>query len=221
MTVTIQDVLKANLVLVGISLLNKPADLEKFKDTVDSEVVGRALIPNISSSVAEAARVFTLQKDRISLDLSPSRSVISRDYPQKDNLDRLARVAALAISNTDLEGRTSQAFGYNIELVCEQDSGRPAFAYLAERLFAPNFSANEGWKLVGGAGKLLFESNGKRWLVSVEPRFGEEASERIFLSLNLHIGGGGLPNEAEITNSLLETWEQAHSFLSRLDERHN
>ena len=220
MPIVNQEVLKTNIVLVGIGLLNEPTQLNAFIESVATDVVvaGAGLSIDIPSNVAEAARTLTLNRDRIALDLSPSRSIIGRDYPSFYGLDRLAEVVGHALAHTDLEGRVPRAFGYNIELVYSPNSEIPIPRYLADRLLTKNDLGKEGWELVGGTSKLVFEGDGARWTFAVEPRFNDEAAKRIFLSLNLHRDEQRLPNESEIKDSLGELWTQAHSFATRLDE---
>lgn len=139
MAITIRNVLNANVVLAGISLLNTPSELKAFMDGINvDEVVSNASLQSREPSPnADAERTFSLGKERITLDISLSRSILGRDYPEWEDLERLAEVAGHAIAKTDLLGRSPHAFGYNLELVYTQRSGQPAGRYLAERLFAP------------------------------------------------------------------------------------
>lgn len=221
MAITIHNVLNANVVLAGISLLNIPSELKAFMDGINvDEVVSNAsllrrdLFPNV-----DAERTFSLGKERITLDISLSRSILRRDYPEWEDLERLAEVAGHAIAKTDLQGRSPHAFGYNLELVYTQCSGQPAGRYLAERLFAPNLLGNEGEQLLGGTGRLTFQNGEKVWMVNLEPRFNEKDTAKVFLSLNLHQNEQRMPDENEIRASLHEIWKQARQFATRVDER--
>jgi hypothetical protein len=223
MAATVSEVLKVDLVLVGIGLIKTPEELSAFRSAVGSDVMTEAsLTANIPSGITEPSRSLAMNRERITLDFSPSRSVIRRDYPSLGDLGdlaRLAQVAWLAISNTDLADQKPRAFGYNIELIYDQDSGLPAFLYLADRLFASASFVVEGGHLIGGAGRLIFEGGGKRWTIAIEPRFNDNETTRIFLTLNLHRSEQRLPDEKEIYESLQEAWEQACSFVNRLDAR--
>lgn len=219
MAVEVQDVLKANLVLVGVGLLTKSEELDAFRNAVGTEVemapnlfLGGPL-PNI-----EASGTVTLSRDRTVVDVSPSRSTVAREYPSFEDLGRLADVAGYAIAKTGLGDQRLRAFGYNIELVYDQDSGLPAVRYLADRLFAPEISRNEGWRLVGGAGRLVFDEGGKPRNITVEPRLNDPSTTKIFMSLNVHENDQRLPDAGEIKKSLEETWGQAHEFVNRLDD---
>lgn len=221
MAASVQDVLKANLVLVGVGLLSKSEEHTAFVNAVEADVVvsGTGIALGIPAIAPESGRRLTLNRDRITLELFPSRSVIEREYPTLEELGRLAQVAGFAIAKTNLSGQGLQAFGFNIELVYNQTSGDSALRYLGQRLFAPVFPGNTGQILVGGAGRLIFEDGEGRWTVTVEPRFGDEAETRVFMSLNLHIVSQKFPEEAEVKSSLEKAWHKAHSFVEHLDQK--
>ena len=221
MAVTTPEVVKASIVLAGLRLLNAPEEFEAFRGVIatDVQISGAGLATNIQSGITEPQVALTLNRDRITLELSPSRSAINRDYPLREDLPRLAEVAGQAISNTSEEEQELRAFGFNIELVFDQDSDIPAFGYLSRRLFDVDGLGSEGWQFIGGAGKLIFNDGGRRWTIGLEPRFGDETESRVFLSINLHKAGQTLPVEDEIRDSLEEVWDKVHDFVQRLDER--
>ena len=221
MAASVQDVVRANLVLVGCRLLGQSEELEGFRQAIKSDVqiVQAELIANIASGITEPGQTLAIKRDRITIELSPSRSTISREYPSRDDLPRLAEVASQAISYTSLHGSQPRAFGFNIDLVFEQDSGSTAFAYLSRQLFGAESLGNEDWKLAGAASRLIFNDNGRRWTINLEPRFNEERETRVFLSGNLHLAGQPLPNEGEIATYLEEAWDETHQFVSHLDGR--
>ena len=220
MTISIQDVVKANLVLVGLRLLGQPGEIEDFKRglSADVQIIGAGLIADIPSGVTEPGHTLALSRDRITLDLSRSRSTISRDYPLREDLPRLAQVAGQATASTSLGGVQPRAFGFNLEMIFDQDSGLPAFGYLSSRLFDVNPLGNEDWQLVGGAGRLIFGDGPRRWTFSLEPRFNDDTESRVFASVNLHIDNQLLPNEAEIRASLEELWDNTLLLVERLDQ---
>ena len=150
MAVKIQDVVRANLVLLGLRLINTPNELQAFKSAVgtDVQVAGASLVANIPTGVTEPGRVLTLNRDRITLDLSPSRAAINRDYPERGDLRRLAEVAWQAINTSSDASVQPQAFGFNIELIFDQDSGTNAFGYLSGRLFDVEHLGITGWQFV-------------------------------------------------------------------------
>ncbi len=221
MAVTSLEVIKANLVLVGMRLLSAQQELDAFRlaTGVDVQVSGAGLATNAQSGLTEPVLGLTLNRDRIFLELSPDRSTINRDYPLQEDLPRLAEVAWQAIKNTNVERQQVRAYGFNIELVFNQDSGTPAFDYLSTRIFDVGPLGYESWQFVGGSGKLIFDDNGRRWTIRLEPRFNQEAETRVFLDANLHVSKRSLPDESAIGASLKEIWDKIHMFTQRLDDR--
>ena len=221
MAITTSEVIRANLVLVGLRLLSAPEEIDSFKRAIgtDFQLAVSGMSVNIQTGIAEPGFTLALNRDRITLDLSASRSMVNRDFPSREELPRLAEVAGQAISHTLIEEDQLRAFGFNIELVFDQQSAATAFEYLSKRLFDVGPLGNEGWQLIGGGGKLIF-SDGKRcWTISLEPRFNDEAESRVFVSVNLHKAEGTLPTQGEIRESLEELWDEVHHFIDRLDER--
>ena len=219
MVATIQDVINANLVLVEFQLLRTSQDIEEFKNAVgsDVEVAGMGLFANIPTGRAEPGYALNLRKDRIALELSPPRSTIGMEYPTREGLARLANVACLAIASTSSELDAPQAFGFNVEVVFNQDSGNPASRYLSDRLFSSKQLGSEDWELVGGSGKFIFNDGGTRWTFDVEPRFNVENESRVFLRVNLHKSENRVPDKEEIQGSLEKAWDEIHNFMDRLD----
>ncbi len=213
MPVTIEDVLQANLILVGVNLINTPDEITAFRKDVGTEVMSAET--SLGTEVID--HTHTLNRDRITVMGTPERSVIARVYPMESDLERLAQVAGMAIANTDLDGQELQAFGYNIELVYEPDSKERAIEYLADRLFMPRLLQDEGWRLFGGAGRMFFEKDGRFWQARLESRRNDDTTTRIFASLNLHRAEADLPTEADIRDSLKLLWVEAHNLVTQLD----
>ena len=213
------EVIKANLVLVGIRLLGTPDDIESFRRSVgtDVQLSGVGMGVNIQTGIAEPGFSLTLSRDRITLESSSSRSTIFRDYPSRENIPTLASVAWQAIGNTSIGEQKLRSFGFNVELIFDQKSQATAFEYLSRRLFDVESLGNEGWQFVGGAGRIVFSDGDRRWTLSLEPRFNDAAETRVFLSVNLHKDEQVLPSEDEIRKSLEEVWDEVHDFVQRLD----
>ena len=220
MAATVLDVLKANVVLVGVELLRRDKEFSEFQNAVQTEVAISAsgIVIGPQSSNPQPGRQLSLGRDRIVLETSQSRTTINRDYPSKEGLDRLAEVAGQAIKKSDVSNQALRAFGYNIELVYDQDSGQSALRYLRDRLFPSYLFRDVGWQLIGGAGILDFRGDGDSWKAKIEPRLNDPGATRIFLGLNLHKQETNLPNEDDIRASLGKIWEQAQKFAERLDE---
>ena len=219
MVATVQDVLKVNIVLVGVGLLRLSDEAMKFRDAVGSEMTPSetGMLAGFSLANAEPGVAVSLNKDRIKLDLSPSRSMITRDYPLRDELDRLADVIRLAISVTDTSNQQPTGFGYNIELTFDQTTGKLASQYLSDRLFRNDLTTSLGWQQLGGAAQLFFHDQESRWSLTLGPRFQDEDSGRVFMSANRHFDEPRLPDTDRIHQSLEALWDQAHQFIQQLD----
>lgn len=219
MAAEVLEVLKASLVLVGVGLLTEQDEFESFVREVAVDVsVAIGLSPNNPAGMPEPLRKIVLNRDRIEIETSLSWTSVSRDYPEERDLKRLSAVAGLAIAKTDLQDQPARPFGFNIELVYRQDSGEPAHTYLADRLFAESLADLDQWDLVGGSGRLVFQSDDAVWTIQIEPRANDETATRVSLRLNMHKDSRPLPDQDEILESLREAWQAAHYFVSSLDE---
>lgn len=219
MTVTLEDTLNANLVLVGVELLNEPDEVERFRNEMATDLrlevglIGTNDIP----VMPEPSRSLILGRDRIRLTLQASRSMIAREYPDDAGLARLAQAASRAIEFTGLGSKMPQAFGYNMELVFSQDSGQPAIRYIGNRVFGSLSIDEPGRNLIGGVGQLIFADAAGRWTITVEPRSGDPDTSRVFLKLNLHKQEQRFPDESEIQETLEQVQQEAQAFMERLE----
>ena len=81
MAVEFEDVLKADLVLAGVGLLNKTEETEAFAKAMLIDVNVAVPGPPMVPSTGEIVRLIQIPRDRITLHLSGSRSILRRDYP--------------------------------------------------------------------------------------------------------------------------------------------
>ena len=215
MAIRIEDVLQVNLVLVGLTLLNTQQETSAFRQAARTEVLSTET--GVANEMISGTH--TLNRDRITIARTPDRSSIAREFPTKEDLIRLAEVAVMAISNTDLSGQALRAFGYNIELTFEPDPPQDAVGYLGTRLFRTDLFQTEERKLRGGSGKMYFEKDGRYWQAALEPRLNDESATRIFAGVNLHRPETDLSllTEGEIRNSLESLWSEAHSLVNDID----
>ena len=225
MAVQVYDIVSANLVLVGIRLLDTPAEFEKFAEALDADLQAElGISANVAGGMPEPTRKVTLSRDRIVLTMSPSRTSLDKEYPSRENptgdFARLAEVAQCAIASTVLESNRPAAFGYNLEAVFDQDSGQPALHYLGNRLFGPYSPGKAGWGLLGGTGQLIFaDPRNRQWTITARPRSNDEREHRVVLGLNLHLRDQPLPTAEEIQTALAEVWQEANDFMERLDRQ--
>ena len=214
MSTTILDILKLDLALAGTMLLRDPAEIEEFRRSVNADAVVTDRGPlNLGKRVL-------IGKERILLesDISPSiQTIISREYPTAGDLDRLAEVVNCAIEATDLREQQLQGYVCKVDLIYDQDSGMPAATYLANRLFAPDLQSHSGWHLKEGSCRMLFSQGETQWAIFVEPRFGSEETSTVYLSVGQRRDGNRFPDERQIAKILREVWNEALSFMNRLD----
>ena len=219
MAVWTNEVLKVELVLVGFPLIDRPGELEAFMArNRTARISGSTVNVDVPSNVTEHGQQVTFDRERIILELLPSRPSIRREFPSDDSADlvRLAEVYDQVLSITSVRGKTLSAHGYNIDMVCEQNSGQSAHEYLGNKLFAGKTPDTE-WQLIGGAGRMTYSQGGEQWQVVVEPRFGDTMTPLIYLTMNFHQNGPSLPTGEEVTPSLKSIRAQAEKFMQYLD----
>ena len=225
MTAQLEDVLKINLVLVGVRLLATQDEVTAFGGNVGTEVSESSssmalnlppTTPHLEMPQIDFVQKLALDKDRITLELTNDRSTISMDYPSKDSLARLCEVSKLAIDKTDLHTQQLRAYGFNIEAVYNLTNGQTAAEFIAKRILAPNLFHDTGYDVRGGAIKLQTLRGEQRWNVRIEPRLGDVTTSRIFVSLNLHRDESKLPSLDLIRSSFKEVWDQAHTIIGRI-----
>ena len=224
-TVRVQDVLKANLALVGVGLLSSDEERERFGKGVGTDVAGAIAgiglppIPGLTTrgQDLELGQRLRLDRDRIELEIVGDRTIIGIEYPSKDTLDRLAQVAILAIRSSNISDHDLKGVGFNLEAVYELTSGLSAYEFLAERVFAPNLFQAAGYSLRGGSARLHFTRGEEIWNITLEPRFNSPEETRLFASFNLHQNTNRLPKPDSIKPTLESVWDQAHLITSHFD----
>ena len=213
MEVKIEDVLKIDVVLVGVGLLRTQESLDAFLASVGQE----AVVEPVNAIPTPGIRI-AFNRERISIVLSQGRSIIAKDYPALSELDQLADVATAAIAHSPISDERLQAIGFNVEIVYNQFSGSTASEYISERLLSTDVLNSDGWRLTVGASKTSSAQNGQTINQSVAPRFNDPTTTKIFASLNLHSPTDVLPTRPEILTSLQNAWKLLHEFPARFHE---
>ncbi len=225
MPIEFQDVLKTNLVLLGVNLLNEQHRREAFVSMSGTEVDVEPILqgpvlplPIVgNASGPETGLSLNMRRDRIRIDSLPSRTSIEQEYPRREDLERLTEVMNHAIELTDLENQVLTAFGFNIERVYRHTEEEPSEMYLANRLFSHQQGSLEGLTLAGGACKLGFIGDGAKWNFTLEPRANDPTNRKVFLSLNLHRDRPQAPGWEEIRDSLQQVWDRSEELATWLD----
>ena len=206
--------LRMELVLVGLRLLNTSQETDNFIRATNTEVVVSPL--GIIGGSTDQAKRLELQMERITVSLLPDRTNFERAYPNRDNLERLSEIVDLAAQHTENENAKPTSFGYNADLAYDLPSGQSALSYLGTRLFNKQQLDTAEWELVGGAGRLVFNSVSERWTVVTEPRFNDPETSRVYLSLNLHKAERRFPQSTEVRESFNKVWDQALNFVQHM-----
>ena len=216
----IADILRMDVVLVGFSLLGQDSEREAFAQRVDTDVDIAELAqgPPGSPPTPPSQTAVRLQRDRISVVSGQGRTVAVREFPSISNLrgdtDRLAQIVRYAVESSDTRRQQVTAFGFNMQIVFAPGVASPAGRYIAERLTGPVFE----WETVNGSVRLTFEINERLWTFDLQPRPRDDLrSQRLYLSVNLHVAENRVPEDNEISDSLVDLREKAVSFLSQFN----
>ncbi len=216
---SVSDVLKANVVLVGLGLLRDLESVSAFSERVGSDVLldDVGLTVGVPVGKKELPSGSEMQRERISVKMLPDRTVIEREFPSRSDLRYLGQVLEKASETAGAQQRALRAYGYNIEVVFGQISEAPSLKYLGARLFGKSEFVPANWSVVGAMGQLYFDSPMGRWTIQLEPRFNDPNGDRVFMSLNLHKEEHTLPDAGSVRQSLESVWDQAHDIVARLD----
>ncbi len=222
MTATLKDVIVINFVLVGIELLSTQEQVRAFVDAVEPDVkVEPNRTTNLLSGETEQGKTVAIDRERIAIESFPSRTSISRQYPSRSDLHRFSEVISEALNHTELGERAPRAFGYNMDMVLEQDSGRSALSYLGERILGSEPPGNPDWDFAGATCRAIFSDDSRLWTFNVEPRFNDPNVALVFMSVNLHVSEQRFPSGEEIATSLNSIWEESQHFQDSLDQRNS
>ena len=107
-------------------------------------------------------------------------------------------------------------YGYNMEVVYDQDSGSTAFAYLGERLLKSSFKEDH---FFGGSCRMIFKGSAENETLTyrIEPRLNQHDATKIFLHMNRDFRLVFLPKR-KIKNALEEVWEKSHTFINQVEQ---
>ena len=213
----VRDVLRANIVLVGLGLLRDAESIAAFSDAVDSDVIldDAGLIIGVPGGNAHSPESSEFHRERISVKLLPDRTVFEREFPTRSSLHYLTDVLGKAME-TRQQGAL-HAYGFNLELAYDQTSGVPSLRYLGDRLFAKSEFVPADWSLVGATGRQNYDSSRGRWTIQVEPRFNDPDSTRVFMSINLHKEETSLPDANGVRQDFESVWDQAYEIVAIFD----
>ena len=224
MAVNVQEVLVVDAVLAELALLRNETEIVACGEAMGAEIVGDGIVlaSQRHGSAPAQGQVLRLHRDRLLVETSAARTRIAREYPTGiEDVHLVSRLTAHAIASTDVEGKLPTAFGFNIQIVYDQDSGEPTTRYLGRRLFKSALDLDENWVQSGGFGRMLFQEGHRRWTIVLEPRMQDPNTTKVFLDVNLHVSEERLPSRDDVDLLLEEVWSRAHSLIETIDGRHD
>ena len=159
-----------------------------------------------------AGRRLALNRDRISVDLFPQRSVIKQDYPPPNDLSRFTE-AILNATHISRNISDIRAHGYNVEFLFTQTEYPTVYEYIAKKVLT-GFRAPDG-NIVGAMVQFRFcDADGQVWNIDLQPRLRKDDATAGYCSVNLH-----LPSPPDVSNTVIliaAVYEKAK--LSRFTE---
>ena len=223
---TISDVtgLKASVVLLNLRLLPSDSEFERFRESLGREVVKQAAqtivlgpggIPQVPSSREEDFEL-RLDQERISIRVGPRGTEIEQEYAG-GGLVELSTIVVSCIENSFLGDSTPSAFGYNLEVRCDQGSGIETSRYLSESLLQPGlipWGHPEGLSFT-----LVVHEDATQWTFTLEPRLREKGTHALFAKANYHFDEMRVPSPEEIRDSLGLLWSRTVELLEGIDGR--
>jgi hypothetical protein len=221
MAVEVQDILSIDAVFADLELLQNDEEVAACSAALGSEIITEVgLVLGASRGAPAQGRRLQIPRDRMRMEASAHRTRVLREYPADiDDVASVVRLTRQASDSTDLQGAVPSSFGFNLELVYDQDSGEPALAYLGARLFAGASHLHERWGQVGGFGKLVVPEGTWQWTIQLEPRFQAPDTTKVFLGANLHVAEARMPDEGDMEVLLRELWGRVHEVIENLDGR--
>ncbi len=219
-----ETVLQMNTTLAGLEALRLDSEVSAFEAAAGTVVVAEGVGLRLTVSAGQASpapgRLIRLPRERIVLETSKLWTRVSVEYPAKvDEIADVGRTLERACAATALRGAIPTAFGFNIEMVYDQDSGEKAIDYLGRRLLRKPVGLVEGESRFGGSARIVLPESESRLSVVVEPRLQSLDTTEVFLAMNQHFDRGSLPSAVEVTERMSALWQRAHAFATDLDER--
>ena len=222
MAANLREIVNFSLVIVNLDLLNSDDAMRGFQQAVDADIRhGGGVSIDAATGQTQQARTLHLDRDRINLNLSSARSSITREFPAVENLaadaDRFAHVVNYALTaGNSLDGARHE-FGYNAEMVFDQDYSPTAFEYLGERLLRRERVVPANRQFLGGTCRMIVRDELGQWTYSFEPRFNDPQTPRVFINVNLHNVERPLPNRTQVVDAIVQIVEGVQDLMNRLD----
>ena len=210
MAANLREIINFSLVILNLELLTSDSAVQTFRNSVDADIrYGGGVSIEATTGQTQQARILHLDRDRINLNLSPSRSSVTREFPAVDNLtkeaERFSHVVNYALAAGNSLDHARFDFGYNAEMVFDQDSSPTAVQFLGERLLRGDRFALPNRNFLGGACRLIIADESGQWTYNLEPRLNDLQTSRVFINVNLHNVERPLPHDTQIADAILRT----------------
>ena len=224
MVATLREIINVSLVIVNLELLATDDAVQRFQTAADVDVrYGGGVNIDVISGQSNQSRVLHLDRDRINLNLAAARSAITKEFPAINNLEgetsRFAEVVNHALSAGQHINNARYDFGYNAEMVFDQDISPTAFEFLGDRLIKHENIAQPGCQFLGGACRMVIrDEHSRQWTYNLEPRFNDVQTSRVFININLHNQQRRLPEGMQTASAINQIVSNATSLMNRLSE---
>ena len=189
---------------LGVVVFGNPRPPSDPRDAL-AERLDAEIIPKSPTELS-------IEQERLSFDVAPPLE-IQRDYPQHQDIDRLAQAANVWIDLV-AEPDSVNSILYRIERTYSPDWGDDNLRVLGRRLLAPNLPF-PSWEVHGGTGSIVYRDEQDRmWNFTIQPRVPD--TTKLFLAASLHIGADPSLAIEEMARSLQDVWETSLLFLQEV-----
>ena len=222
MSAELREIINVSLVLLNQDVFNDSTQLQAFQEAVGVDVrIEGGMAANLSTGQTHPNRIVHLDRDRISLNLSQPRSVITRQFPSVDSLrsdlDQFSSVVECAFEASNLT-QVRCDFGYNADMVFDHGTEDTAQEFLGGRLLNHRLLNQPGRKFMGGTCRVVIEDTFGLWTYNFEPRAGDLQRRRVFVGTNLHNDQQPLPGKKTISDSIERVVNSVIEMMGRLDK---
>ena len=221
MAANLHEIATFSLVILGLDLLTTDDELRAFQASVEADLrPGPGISFNPATGQSQQTRVFHLDRDRVVLNLSPLRSSFTREFPYVENLEsettRFAQIVDHALMSRQDTENTPHDFGFNTEMVFDQDQCPTAFEFLGQRLIRSENATAPDRLFIGGTCRFIIRDELGQWTYNLEPRHNDPETSRIFVNVNLHHEQRPLPAQGEITTAISQMVANTQDLIDRI-----
>ena len=226
MPIQITEPVKASMVITDVGYLAQPAINVAFG--LDQKTTGNVLI--LQSS--ETEHHFKAHRDRITIYQQPNRVIVEKESPSGlDDLDQLADVAEMAISNIDihvsnlppttetpLEERR-YTFGFNLEAMCSyQTEQNQTVSVTIDRYLDMQRFKDQGISRFSGNLTVEFPVDEHAWRLTLGPFAELHEGSLLFVNANRHSANQILPRTKQaISEELHSVWSTTEYLINMLE----